>query len=64
MLHTRHWAILAYTGLAGMAIFKGLISDYNGVIAVLAPIGGMFIWDKLKGTKSEWFFAVAEDLYQ
>ena len=53
MLHTRHWAILAYAGLAGMAIFKGLISDTNGMIAILAPIGGMFVWDKLKGTKSE-----------
>ena len=51
MLHTRHWAILAYAGLAGMAIFKGLISDVNGILAVLAPIGGMFVWDKLKGTQ-------------
>lgn len=50
-LRTRHLAILTYSAIATMAIFKGLISDYQGVIAVLAPIGGMFVWDKIKGTQ-------------
>ena len=49
MIHTRHFAIMAYATLAGLAIAKGIISDINGIIAVLSPVAGMFVWDKLKG---------------
>lgn len=51
MLHTRHWAILAYAGLSGVAIFKDLITDVNGLLMVLGPLGGLIVWDKLKGTQ-------------
>ena len=51
MLHTRHWAIIAYASLAGIAIAKDIVTDVNGIIAILTPIGGMFIWDKLKGSQ-------------
>lgn len=49
MIHSRHFAIMAYATLAGLAIYKGIIADVTGIIAVLSPIGGMFVWDKLKG---------------
>lgn len=49
MIHSRHFAIMAYATLAGLAIAKGIISDINGIIAVLSPVAGMFVWDKLKG---------------
>lgn len=52
MLQTRHWAILSYAGLAGMAIFKGIVNDTNELVVVLTPLGGMFIWDKIQSSKT------------
>ena len=49
MIHTRHFAVMAYATLAGIAIAKGIINDISGIIAVLSPIGGLIVWDKLKG---------------
>ena len=49
-LRTRHIAILVYGGITAMAIYQGILNDATNLIAVLAPLGGMFVWDKLKGT--------------
>lgn len=51
MLNSRHWAILTYGGLIGMAIFKGYVNDAQEIIAACAPIAGIFIWDKLEARK-------------
>ena len=47
MLNSRHWAILAYAGLAGVAIFKDIVSSPQDLIALLAPVAGIFVWDKI-----------------
>lgn len=47
---TRHMAVLAYTGLAVLIVVKDIITDPVQVIALLAPIAGMFTWDKISGT--------------
>ena len=52
-LRTRHMALLTYTGLAAMVILKGIITEPSQVIGLLAPVVGMFTWDKLKGTPSK-----------
>jgi len=43
-------ALLTYTGLAAIVLIKELVTDEIQVIALLAPIIGMFTWDKIKGT--------------
>lgn len=50
-IRTRHMAILAYAGLAGLIIIKELITEPVQVLALVAPLIGMFTWDKIKGTK-------------
>ena len=48
---TRHMALVAYTGLALVIIAKDIVTDPLQVIALIAPIAGMFTWDKISGTK-------------
>jgi len=50
-IRTRHMALLTYTGLAAVIIMKDLITTPEFAIALIAPLIGMFTWDKLKGTK-------------
>ena len=45
---TRHMALLSYTGIAVFIIAKDLITDPIQLVALLAPIAGMFAWDKIK----------------
>lgn len=52
MLNSRHWAILGYSGLIGVAIFKGYINEAGEIIAALAPLTGIFVWDKLESRKA------------
>ena len=52
-LRTRHMALLTYTGLAAIVLVNGTISTPEHVIALLAPVGGMFAWDKIRGTPSK-----------
>jgi hypothetical protein len=51
-IRTRHMALLTYAGLAAITLVNGTISTPEHIIAMLAPIGGMFAWDKIKGTQS------------
>lgn len=51
-VRTRHMALLTYTGLSAIVLMKELVTDEIQVIALLAPIIGMFTWDKIKGTQS------------
>jgi len=51
-IRTRHMALLTYTGLAAIVLMKELVTDEIQVIALLAPIIGMFTWDKIKGSKA------------
>jgi len=50
-LQTRHMALLTYAGIAALAmvIKPELLTSLQDVILLLAPIGGMFVWDKIKG---------------
>jgi hypothetical protein len=45
-------ALLTYAGLAAIALVKDMVNTPEQIIALLAPIGGMFVWDKINGTKS------------
>jgi len=44
---TRHMALVSYTGLAVLIIAKDIVTDPLQVIALIAPIAGMFTWDKI-----------------
>ncbi len=44
---TRHMSLVAYSGIAVLIIVKDLITDPIQLVALLAPIAGMFTWDKL-----------------
>ena len=48
---TRHMALVAYTGLAVLIVAKDIVVDPIQVIALLAPIAGMFTWDKISSRK-------------
>ena len=48
---TRHMALVAYTGLAVLIVAKDIVVDPIQVIALLAPIAGMFTWDKITSGK-------------
>jgi len=53
-IRTRHMALLTYAGLSAIILLHGgIVNSFNDAMALLAPIGGMFVWDKIKGTKSE-----------
>ena len=48
--HTRHIALLLYGGISALAIVlkPELIASMQDLILLLAPFGGMFVWDKIK----------------
>ena len=51
-IRTRHMALLTYAGLSAMILLQGnIVHTFQDALALLAPIGGMFVWDKIKGTK-------------
>jgi hypothetical protein len=52
MLQSRHWAILGYCGLTGVAIFKGLINDVNELGVILAPVVAAFAYDKITSLRA------------
>lgn len=49
-LHTRHIALFLYGGIGALAIVikPELITSMQDLILLLAPFGGMFVWDKIK----------------
>lgn len=49
---TRHMAIVLYAGLASVILVKDLITTPEMALALIAPLIGMFTWDKIKGTKA------------
>jgi len=48
---TRHMALATYTGLAAIILMKDIVNTPEAAIALVAPLIGMFTWDKIKGTK-------------
>ncbi len=52
-IRTRHMALLTYTGLAAIVLVKEIVNTPEFAIALLAPIIGMFTWDKIKGTQTK-----------
>jgi len=49
-IKTRHIALLLYGGISALAIVlkPELINSMQDLILLLAPFGGMFVWDKIK----------------
>ena len=47
---TRHMALATYTGLAAIILVKDIVNTPETAIALIAPLVGMFTWDKIKGT--------------
>lgn len=53
-IRTRHMAILTYSGLAAIILLKGdIITNATEAAAIVAPLIGMFTWDKIKGTQTK-----------
>jgi len=52
-IRTRHMAIFTYTGLAAIVLIKDIVNTPEMAIALIAPLVGMFTWDKIKGTQSK-----------
>ena len=51
-IRTRHMALLTYAGLAAIILFQGgLVTTFESAMALLGPIAGMFVWDKIHGAK-------------
>ena len=52
-IRTRHMAILTYAGIAALAIGvkPDLIASMTDLMMLVTPLAGMFVWDKIKGTK-------------
>jgi len=49
---SHHMALVAYTAVALVVIAKDIVTDPLQIIALLAPIAGMFTWGKLKQTST------------
>ncbi len=45
---TRHMAIFLYAGLASVILVKDLINTPEMALALIAPLIGMFTWDKIE----------------
>ena len=48
---TRHMALDTYAGLAFTVLLKDIVNTPEMVIALLAPLLGMFTWDKITSKK-------------
>ncbi len=46
-IRTRHIALMTYSGLSAMIIMKDMISDPSQIIGLLAPIVGLWTYDKI-----------------
>ena len=49
-LKTRHIALFLYGGIAALTIVvkPELVTSMQDLMLLLAPFGGMFVWDKIK----------------
>ncbi len=52
-IRTRHIALMTYSGLAAMLIMKDLIIDPVQVVGLLAPIVGLWTYDKIQSHVSD-----------
>ena len=50
-IRTRHMAILIYGGLAAIVLVNQTVTEPTHILGLLAPLGGMFAWDKIKHTE-------------
>ena len=50
---TRHMALVGYSAIAVMIIAKDLITDPIQLVALIAPLAGMFTWDKIANSKAK-----------
>jgi len=46
-IRSRHMAIFTYTGLAALVLIKDIVNTPEMGLALLAPLAGMFAWDKI-----------------
>ena len=47
MLNTRHWAIIGYSVLSGLAVYKDIVTTVEGFGIVVAPLAAAFAYDKI-----------------
>lgn len=50
---TRHMAIFLYAGLASVILMKDLITTPEMALALIAPLVGMFTWDKISNSRAK-----------
>jgi len=50
---TRHMAIFLYAGLASVILVKDLINTPEMALALIAPLIGMFTWDKISNSRAK-----------
>ena len=50
---TRHMALATYAGLAAVILMKDIINTHEMAIALVAPLVGMFTWDKITSNKKK-----------
>ena len=48
---TRHMALATYAGLALIVLLKDVVNTPETVVMLLAPLVGMFTWDKITAKK-------------
>lgn len=53
MLNTRHWAIIAYSVLTGVAIVKDIINTPESFTLSVAPIAAAFAYDKITALRAK-----------
>jgi len=53
MLQSRHWALIGYSCLTGIAIIKNIIHTPEALALVLAPVAGAFAYDKITALRNK-----------
>jgi len=51
MLLSRHWALVGYSFLSGLAIYAKIITTPETLAVVLAPLAAAFAYDKITSLK-------------
>lgn len=53
MLNTRHWSIIGYSVLSGLAIYKDIITTAESFAIVMAPLAAAFAYDKITSLRKK-----------
>ena len=53
MLNTRHWALIGYSVLCGIAVFKDIIHTPEAFAVAVGPIAAAFAYDKITALRNQ-----------